>query len=107
MDEFVISVAKDFSRTPGPRFIKDGPFSGEKFFKQHLRPAFKKYENIVVVLDGTEGFGSSFLNQAFRSLVTESGLTVGDIEKRLRIISNEDELYREDAWDSVSKALKS
>ena len=102
--ETSIVIARDFTRTPGPRLISDGPFSGEKFFKKVLKPAFQKYSKIEVVLDGTEGFGSSFLDEAFRSLVVELELPPSVVLARLNIVSDEDEFYKEEAIDSINKA---
>lgn len=104
MSNFRISVADDFSRTPGPRKISDGPFSGEKFYQKCLRPAFEKYEYVTVVLDGTEGYGSSFLDEAFKSLVLSSGIRKSELLRRLIIISDEDELYGEEAIDAINQA---
>ena len=62
-----ISIAKDFSRIPGARFPKEGDFSGEEFRKNVLLPnlkeAIKRKEKLRVVLDGTAGLGTSFLDQ--------------------------------------------
>jgi len=61
------SVAEDFSRFPGGRTDADGPYSGE-----HLREILtriKKPDTITVVdLNGTMGYGSSFLEAAFGGL---------------------------------------
>lgn len=102
--EKTVSVARDFSRTPGPRKISDGPFSGEKFFQQCLRPAFESYEKVIVDLDGTEGYGSSFLDEAFRSIIVVAKIPVKDALRRLSIISNEDPMYAEEALDSLRQA---
>lgn len=103
----MVDICRDFSRTPGPRKIKDGPYSGEKFYKTVLAPAFENHEKIIVILDGTEGYGSSFIDEAFRNLVIQSGLSLREIKSRLSFVSNEDELYSEDAWDSIEKAARS
>ncbi len=62
---------KDFSEFPGPRFRSIGPDSGEEFRETVLIPAIQEngIENISVNLDGTCGYGSSFLEEAFGGLV--------------------------------------
>ena len=70
MSTQVISIAKDFSPTPAGRYRSDGPFPGEKFRDDLLLPALRKdTEPVTVELDGTAGFGSSFLEEAFGGLV--------------------------------------
>ncbi len=70
--EFKIKISKDFSPTPGARYYKDGPFSGEEFFDKLLSVKFKSaIENnskLTIDLDGTEGYATSFLDEAFRRL---------------------------------------
>ena len=61
--ERVISVARDFSRTPGPRYTSQGDWSGEEFRKR-LERELRRHERLVVDLDGTRGCGSSFLDEA-------------------------------------------
>lgn len=62
-------IATNFSRYPGGRFVKDGPFSGEKFRDEVLVPALRAGETIEIFLDGVRGYGSSFLEEAFGGLV--------------------------------------
>ena len=62
-----ISVAKNFSVYPGGRTPEDGPFSGEVFRKE-----------LLIDLDGTRGYGSSFLEEAFGGLV-RSGFSSNEI----------------------------
>ncbi|KAF0180254.1 MAG: hypothetical protein FD124_1156 [Alphaproteobacteria bacterium] len=68
-----ISIARDFSRTPGGRFRRHGPFSGEDFRERHLEgalvAALKSGEPIVIQFDGVAGLPSSFLEEAFGGLV--------------------------------------
>ncbi len=67
-----ISIAKDFSDTPGPRYESQGKFSGQVFFQELLLPKFeealKHNTKLTVDLDGTEGYASSFLEEAFGGL---------------------------------------
>ena len=67
----------EFSQRPGPRYISQGKDSGEKFFNECLRPwffdALEKGARLKVVLDGTDGYLSSFIDEAFGRLVYEFG----------------------------------
>lgn len=69
MGEKVINVAKDFSRAPAGRYISDGPNSGERFRNQILVPALNGGGMVTLELDGTRGYGSSFLEEAFGGLI--------------------------------------
>lgn len=90
----MISIASDFSRFPGGRYVTDGPHSGEKFRDNVLIPAFSKNEKVSVNLDGTRGYGSSFLEEAFGGLVRK-GINVADINNKLEIITKDKTLKRE------------
>ncbi|MEP3430996.1 MAG: STAS-like domain-containing protein [Roseibium sp.] len=99
-----ISVAKDFSVSPGPRFKKQGPNSGEAFREKVLLPALKRENQLTVILDGTQGYGSSWLDEAFGGLVREHGYNPNKLKNILQIISNEDPMYRDEVLDSVERA---
>jgi len=66
-------LVADFTRSPGGRFIADGEYSGEWFRQDVLVPALRAAiaarDVLTVVLDGTSGYGSSFLEEAFGGLV--------------------------------------
>jgi hypothetical protein len=64
-----INVSTDFTRFPSGRFKKNGSTSGEAFREQFLEKPISDGQKIVVVLDGTVGYGSSFLEEAFGGLV--------------------------------------
>jgi hypothetical protein len=84
-----IEVAKDFSRTPGGRYFSDGPHSGQMFRDRYLVPALqaakRSDDRVVVVLDGTRGYLSSFLEEAFGGLVRECGFSREELDRLLEI----------------------
>lgn len=86
-----VNIAADYSKVPGGRYIKDGPFSGQDFREKVLLPMFReaKRQNKIlqVNLDGGYGYGSSFLDEAFGGLARE----LRDPEIwRIQIISEEE-----------------
>ena len=91
MGNMTINIANDFTTTPGARYIKDGPFSGEEFRQKFLEQYFKnpKDESIIeVILDGTEGYATSFLEEAFGGLARIFGKE--RCLKKLKLTSIED-----------------
>lgn len=72
-----LKISEQFSVTPGARYRSDGPFSGQEFFEDSLKPMFLEAqaanEILKVDLDGTEGYATSFLDEAFGRLATEFG----------------------------------
>lgn len=73
MEKEIIIVAKDFSEYPGPRYIKQGEFSGEEFYVNKLNPVFAdcvtNNKILELNLDSTAGFATSFLDEALGELV--------------------------------------
>ena len=65
----VIDVAKDFTRFPAGRYKRNGTTSGEAFRERFLEPALREGKPVTVQLDGTIGYGSSFLEEAFGGAV--------------------------------------
>ena len=67
-----IVIKKDFTDAPGPRYIKQGEYSGEYFREKFLVPkmkeALEKKEKLFIDLDGTFGYPTSFLEEAFGGL---------------------------------------
>lgn len=84
-----ISIAKEFSRTPGGRYRKHGAFSGEEFRERILWPALHDEGNdadiVEVNFDGVAGMPSSFLEEAFGGLVRKDVASA----KRLRFKATE------------------
>lgn len=83
-----ITIAKDFSIYPGARYRADGDYSGQEFFEDILEPKFQSLtENQVLTidLDGTEGYATSFLDEAFGGLARKYGKD--NVIKKLVFIS--------------------
>ena len=70
--KMMIHVASEFSETPGPRSRDEGKDSGQEFLERLLLPRYeearKNGEFLVIDLDGTEGYATSFLESAFGEL---------------------------------------
>lgn len=84
----IINISQDFSNVPAGRHIEDGDFSGEVFRDKLLVPALREYDQVQVVLDNTEGFGSSFLEEAFGGLIRYCGFTKAYLDKHLSLVAN-------------------
>ena len=88
----IIIYVKDFSTSPGPRYVKQGESSGELFYHQVLNPTFLQGYNdnkdVIINLDGVDGYMSSFLDEAFGNLVFDFG--INEVQKRLKFISLEE-----------------
>ncbi|MDI9506565.1 MAG: DUF4325 domain-containing protein [Bacillota bacterium] len=102
-----IHISKDYSKIPGGRYIKDGPFSGEEFRETILRPKFleAKQQNttLQVNLDGGYGYGSSFLEEAFGGLARE---LKDPAILRIEIISEEETILISQITKYIEEGLK-
>ena len=87
----IFSVAREFTDTPGPRYRKQGKFSGEEFRELFLEPVFKQYmlsgTKIEIDLDGVYGYPTSFLEEAFGGLARKH--SVQDVLDAFSFISQE------------------
>lgn len=105
MSQYSISVAKDFTRFPAGRLMEHGPFTGEEFRVKHLVPALNSYDSVTVDFDGTLGFGSSFLEEAFGGLIRNEGFSVEELRKKLRFKGGlPSDVNR--CWDYIESAGK-
>lgn len=106
-----INIAKDYTKTPGGRFKKDGKFSGEEFRNNYLEPkyleALKNNDVLNIDLDGGYGYGSSFLEEAFGGLIRK---LIDDSKKVdiniIKIKSEEEPQLIEDINKYMKNALK-
>ena len=90
----IISIAKDYSKYPAGRFELDGPYSGEAFRRKFLEPAIRNHERVIIDLDGTRGYGSSFLEEAFGGLV-RSGISAEEIKDLISFKTSDKSLEEE------------
>ncbi|RZK22243.1 MAG: DUF4325 domain-containing protein [Flavobacterium sp.] len=106
MNEKLLKVSTAFSPTPGARYYEDGDDSGQEFFDKCLKKAFSDALEIgsilVVDLDDTEGYATSFLDEAFVRLVKEFGKSI--VKKHIRIISNEEPDWIEEINNYIDEA---
>lgn len=91
---YKISIAKDYTEYPGGRYTTDGKFSGEDFRDTILIPMIKKHQLVEVDLNGTAGYGSSFLEEAFGGLI-RNGFTHDEVAEQVRINTNRPGLKEE------------
>lgn len=100
-----INISKDYSSTPGARFRTDGPFSGEEFREKFLEKYFTdpcNQEKITIILDGTSGYGTSFLEEAFGGLARK--FSKKQCLDKLEFVSNEEPLLIEEIKQYIADA---
>ena len=89
-----IKIASTFTTAPGPRNISEGKFSGEQFRKDFLLPKVREACEqkclLTVDLDGTSGYGTSFLEESFGGLIRENNLSLATLNSVLRFVSQEE-----------------
>jgi STAS-like domain of unknown function (DUF4325) len=109
MDIIEIYV-KDFSITPGSRYIDEGKkaHSGQEFRENILDPKFKEILNtnnqIIVNLDGTIGYGTSWLEEVFGGLARIYGHKI--VLEKLKFISEEEDYLIDDIIQYIKDAEK-
>lgn len=108
--KILINVADKFP-FPGARFKELGPQSGEEFKEyllQKLKETYgddfnkKSKSELVINLDGSAGYGSSFLEEGFGGLI-RAGVPV-NILRCIRFISKEEPELIDEINDYISKA---
>ncbi|HCY83261.1 MAG TPA: DUF4325 domain-containing protein [Xanthomarina gelatinilytica] len=103
-----INIYEDFTDTPGARTYEDGEFSGQEFFDKLLLPKYEeavnKNEKLQINLDGTNGYASSFLNEAFSRLGNK--FNPETVWNNLIVISNEVPKYIDKVKDSIYEKRK-
>lgn len=102
-----IKIARDFTSTPGGRFVKDGPGSGEEFRDTILVPEIRNLgpsEKLRIDLDGAFGYATSFLEEAFGGLVRR----LGDqkVEEQLEFVSFDEPLLEDEIREYMLDARR-
>jgi hypothetical protein len=101
-----IRIAVDYSETPLGRYPEDGDFNGTRFRDEFLRPALRDEDEVVVDIDGVEGYGSSFLDEAFGGLVREGYFDAKALQQKLKIKCADPDygIYRDLIWKYIREA---
>lgn len=100
MADLILNIAKDFSRCPGARFRSEGDFSGEEFRTDYLVPkiklAIEKGVNLIIVLDGSAGYSTAFIEESFGGLIRNDKFSLKELNDVLVFVSDEDPSYVDD-----------
>lgn len=75
--------------------MKNGDTSGEAFREKNLLPPLLAGESITVELDGTIGYGSSFLEEAFGGVARKLNLTSQVLLRKISLVSSDKLLIEE------------
>lgn len=82
----VLYIGNQFSDDPAGRYYTDGDGNGEEFREEVLKPIFSSGNNITINIDkNVEGYGSSFLVEAFGGLIKHGYFEKDYITERLTI----------------------
>lgn len=104
--EHTIKIAKEFSISPGSRSPDEGDFSGQEFRENILIPKFREIlksgDTLILDLDGTLGYGTSFLEEVFGGLARE--FSIDEVLKFVMIKSDEEEYLIDDIKDYIRDA---
>ena len=96
-------IIANYTEYPGPRYSVQGDSSGEEFYHNVLNTAFAKAytskNKLEVVLDGTAGFASSFLDEAFGNLVFDFSISI--VSQYIHIISKQEPDWEKMIYEEV------
>jgi len=74
---------------PGPRYKRLGQNSGEWFRDDVLIPIIEQYGEVTIDLDGTLGYGSSFLEESIAGLL-RNNIDVRFVEYIAKTLKSDD-----------------
>jgi len=105
-DYISIIIAKDFTDAPGPRVKEEGAHSGEEFYEKILEPKYIEAKDngikLFIDLDGTYGYGTSFLERSFGELARKFG---EDVINRIVFKSEEEPYLVDEIKDYMNTAI--
>lgn len=101
-EPIVYKFASQYTRYPGGRLRKHGPYSGEAFREEVLWPLLQGEVRIHIDLSNTYGFGSSFLDESFGEIGKRLGIAA--CKKRLEFSSSDDPSLVDLVWAKINKA---
>lgn len=102
----VINISKDFTDTPGARYISEGEYSGELFRETILIPkyveAIAAKAQLKIELDGGFGYATSFLEESFGGLARK--YDIQEVLKTLIFESNDEPGLVEEIIEYIKKS---
>lgn len=103
MGNIVLNIAKDYTRCPGARYEREGDYSGERFRNEFLVPKLEEAlaagVKLEVILDGSAGYSTSFIEESFGGLIRTNHYSLQTVKDNIIIVSEEDPSYLEDIND--------
>ncbi|ESE39675.1 STAS-like domain-containing protein [Shewanella decolorationis] len=82
----ILFIGDSFSDDPAGRYYTDGDGSGEEFREEVLRPLLSELNNLEINIDkNVEGYGSSFLVEAFGGLIKHGYFQNDELSKKIKI----------------------
>ena len=100
MSEKIISLVRDFSRTPGARYRWQGNNSGEEFRERCVLPALKD-GNVRLVLDGAIALPPSFLDEVIGVMLENRP----ELIPRLKIVLHDNPTAHDLLFDSLTRRI--
>ena len=104
MDRIYFKIATDYTRTPGPRYEKEGPYSAEVLIRTKLDSLFNeavKDDKILTIdLDDTAGYATSFLEGIFGELARR--YTKKKVLKFIEIVAEKKPWYKEESLEYIN-----
>lgn len=95
---------EEYTKYPGGRFERLGPFSGEDFREKVLRAIFEENKSICIDASGVvTSFSPSFLDECFGQLAKEYGLE--RFEKTISFSSSDNPNLTEKMMYYVKRAV--
>ena len=108
MDKICINIKNDFSDSPGARYRKDGPHSGQEFYEEILKKKFdealQQGIKLEINLDGVWGYPSSFVSGSFGKLSLEYSAEV--VLEHIVFISSESETRKDRIIEEIKHPTK-
>ncbi len=105
-----LNIGRDFSLDPSGRFYTDGEGSGEEFREDCLKKLVESLEPEeklqIIIDDGVEAYGSSFLVEGFAGMVKYGYVTSQELLDKIEIhFTDEDfEFYGNKIKTYISQA---
>ena len=95
------NIGKEFSSHPQGRFFTDSDSSGERFREEFLKNKIQSLEGNdkiqIIIDDGVDGYGSSFLVEGFAGLVKYGYFKSDDLLKKIDLVCTDpDYLFYKD-----------